>query len=114
MDIYNLIHTVNKQHKEKYENLSKEYVLENLETLSVNDVLSYNKYEEEFLKKLIPYVNMKKLLITQDLSLGFIFQYILNEKYHFDDDEKLLDIDDVVRYQRYSLNEISKYIESTL
>jgi len=104
-----MIHTINKQTRKKYSNLSKDFVLQNIKTLSMHDVIAYNQYDEDFLIQLVPYFNMKKLLITQKLSLNFIFKYILNKEYHFDDDETLLDIDDIVRYQNYSLKEIEEY-----
>ena len=68
--------------------------------------LSKNKYDRETLKKYIYLFNLLDILKTQYLDYTFVVRYILNIKYQFTEEEQLITIDDVLRYQPHLNKEI--------
>lgn len=64
--------------KTRYIGMSKEYILNNKKKISINDAIKYVKFNEYELIDLLGYVNLKKVLVYQNLSLNFICRYILN------------------------------------
>jgi hypothetical protein len=104
MDINNI--------KNKYINMSKDYILNNKEKVSINDAIKYIKFSETELIELIGYVNLKKLLVYQNLSLDFIFRYILNPGYQHEDSERCITLEMVEYYQKYTIFDLLEYMKN--
>jgi hypothetical protein len=58
-----------------------------------------NKYDRQTLKENIYAVKLIDILKTQNLDITFIVRYILSDLYQFDDEDKKIDIDMVVKFQ---------------
>lgn len=97
------------EQKSYYKGLSKQFILDNKHKLSVNDCIKYHKFTEEELTELIGYINLKKVLVHQNLSLDFIFTYILNPSYQHEDNERMINEDMVVQYQKYTIFDLIDY-----
>lgn len=60
----------------------------------------YNKkYDRKILKENIYAVKLIDILKTQIIDLTFIVRYILSDLYQFDKDDKLINVDMVIKYQ---------------
>lgn len=60
-----------------------------------------NKYDRETLKKNIYSFNLLDILKTQHLDYTFVVRYILNTNYQFTKEEQLINMTDVLKYQRH-------------
>lgn len=58
-----------------------------------------NKYDRNTLKDNIYAIKLIDILKTQTLDITFIVRYILSDLYQFDDDDKTIDINMVIKYQ---------------
>jgi hypothetical protein len=58
-----------------------------------------NKYDRQTLKENIYAVKLIDILKTQTLDITFIVRYILSDLYQFDDEDKKIDIDMVIKFQ---------------
>jgi hypothetical protein len=58
-----------------------------------------NKYDRQTLKENIYAVKLIDILKTQTLDITFIVRYILSDLYQFDDEDKKIDIDMVIKLQ---------------
>ena len=63
------------------------------------DDLYRNQYDYETLKANIYAVSLLDILKTQKLSADFCVKYILNESFQFLDEEQLINMDTVKKYQ---------------
>ena len=63
------------------------------------DDLYKNQYDYETLKANIYAVSLLDILKTQKLSADFCVKYILNESFQFLDEEQLINMDTVKKYQ---------------
>lgn len=95
----------------KYSILTEAEILNNLNTIEYNTMIKYRKFDEDFLKKIISECNMFTIMIYQKVSKKFIFDYILNPKYHDSDIDTTIDIHSVCKYQDYSIDELKEYEE---
>ena len=60
-----------------------------------------NKYNYKTLKNHIYQVNLIDVLKTQTLTPEFCAKYILNKRYQMTSEEKILSMDDVLKYQSH-------------
>lgn len=60
-----------------------------------------NKYDRKVLKENIYSVNLIDVIKTQTLDITFIVRYILCHKYQLTDEERNIDINLVLKYQRH-------------
>jgi hypothetical protein len=58
-----------------------------------------NKYDRQTLKENIYAVKLIDILKTQKLDITFIVRYILSDLYQFNDEDKKIDIDMVIKFQ---------------
>jgi hypothetical protein len=58
-----------------------------------------NKYEREILKENIYDLKLVDILKTQTLDSTFIVRYILNDLYQFNNEDRSIDVDMVIKYQ---------------
>lgn len=58
-----------------------------------------NKYDRKTLKEHIYDLKLIDILKTQTLDITFIVRYILSDLYQFDDEDRSIDIDMVIKYQ---------------
>lgn len=58
-----------------------------------------NKYDRQTLKENIYAVKLIDILKTQKLDLTFIVRYILSDLYQFDEEDKKINTDMVMKYQ---------------
>jgi len=58
-----------------------------------------NKYDRKILKENIYALKLTDILKTQILDITFIVRYILSDLYQLDNDDKIIDIDMVIKYQ---------------
>ena len=58
-----------------------------------------NKYERKTLKDHIYELKLTDILKTQTLDITFIVRYILSDLYQFDDEDRSIDVDMVIKYQ---------------
>ena len=65
------------------------------------DDLYKNQYDYETLKANIYAVGLLDILKTQKLSADFCAKYILNESFQFLDEEQLINMNTVKKYQRH-------------
>lgn len=70
-----------------------------------------NKYDRQTLKENIYAVKLLDILKTQTLEITFIVRYILSDLYQFDDEDKKIDIETVMKYQPHiNKADLLKYI----
>lgn len=81
------------------EKVTKVFVMNNYNQLLMDRYLFMFQFTEDEIKKFVDRVSMKRILITQKLSMKFVIEYILNSKYHVNDSDSSLVIDDVLQYQ---------------
>lgn len=67
----------------------------------MNIDLYENQYTEEELTKHITTLNLRMVLCTQKLSANFCNNYILNKTYQISDEEKNIDISDILNNQTH-------------
>lgn len=79
--------------------ITKEFVMNNHKQMLMDRYLFMFQFTEKELKKFVDCVSMKRILITQKLSMQFVIEYILNPKYHVNDSDASLVIADVLQYQ---------------
>ena len=69
-----------------------------------------NKYDRKTLKENIYDLRLIDILKTQILDITFIVRYILSDLYQFDDEDRSIDVDMVIKYpphiQRETLMEL--------
>lgn len=58
-----------------------------------------NKYDRKILKENIYALKLTDILKTQILDITFIVRYILSDLYQLDNNDKVIDIDMVIKYQ---------------
>lgn len=58
-----------------------------------------NKYDRKTLKEHIYELKLIDILKTQKLDITFIVRYILSDLYQFDDEDRRIDVDMVIKYQ---------------
>jgi hypothetical protein len=58
-----------------------------------------NKYDRKILKEHIYDLRLIDILKTQTLDITFIVRYILSDLYQFDDEDRSIDVDMVIKYQ---------------
>jgi len=58
-----------------------------------------NKYDRKTLKEHIYDLKLIDILKTQTLDITFIVRYILSDLYQFDDKDRRIDVDMVIKYQ---------------
>jgi hypothetical protein len=58
-----------------------------------------NKYNRKILKEHIYELKLTDILKTQTLDITFIVRYILSDLYQFDDEDRSIDVDMVIKYQ---------------
>jgi len=58
-----------------------------------------NKYDRQILKENIYSLKLLDILKTQILDITFIVRYILTDLYQFDEEDKSIDVDLVLKYQ---------------
>ncbi len=58
-----------------------------------------NKYDRKTLKEHIYDLRLIDILKTQILDITFIVRYILSDLYQFDDEDRSIDVDMVIKYQ---------------
>ena len=58
-----------------------------------------NKYDRQILKENIYAVKLIDILKTQTLDITFIVRYILSDLYQFDDEDKKINVDMVIKFQ---------------
>lgn len=58
-----------------------------------------NKYDRKTLKDHIYELKLIEILKTQTLDITFIVRYILSDLYQFDDEDRRIDVDMVIKYQ---------------
>lgn len=66
--------------------LSEEYILANKDILNLNVIIIKNKYTEEFMEKIINYLDLKDLVRNNNLSNEFLEEHI----YPYCDDHELM------------------------
>ena len=92
-----------------HKDLTDAYIIANKNEISFEDLLPKRKLSEEILKELIGYINLRQLIMTQKLSLDFICNYVLNDKYYSDDNETTITVGTICAHQQYSIEEINEY-----
>ena len=60
-----------------------------------------NKYDRKTLKEHIYDLKLIDILKTQTLDITFIVRYILSDLYQFDDQDRSIDVDMVIKYQTH-------------
>jgi hypothetical protein len=60
-----------------------------------------NKYDRNILKENIYSLKLVDILKTQILDLSFVVRYILSDLYQFDEEDKNIDVDMVIKYQSH-------------
>jgi hypothetical protein len=103
------INNIKDEIKNKYNNMSKEYILNNKNKISINDAIKYKKFTEDELIQLVGYMNLKTALVYQNLSLDFIFRYVLNPEYQDEDNERCITMEMVTYYQKYTIFDLMEY-----
>lgn len=63
-----------------------------------------NRYDYETLKANIYVVSLLDILKTQKLTADFCFKYILNKTFQLLDEEQLITIESVKKYQKHLSN----------
>ena len=58
-----------------------------------------NKYDRKTLKDHIYELKLIDILKTQTLDITFIVRYILSDLYQFDDEDRGIDVEMVIKYQ---------------
>ena len=58
-----------------------------------------NKYDRDILKKNIYSLKLVDILKTQTLDITFIVRYILSDLYQFNDEDRSIDVDMVIKFQ---------------
>lgn len=78
-------------------------------------VLTNQKLDEKTLKSIIYNVDLRTVIKTQKLSLKFIFDHILKEdKSDMSVEESYITDEDIVKYQKYTFEEINNYRNNLL
>ena len=78
-------------------------------------VLSTRKLDEKTLESIIYKVDLRTVIKTQKLSLKFIFDNILKEdKSDMSVEESYITDEDIVKYQKYTFEEINNYRNNLL
>ncbi|XWV26396.1 putative orfan [Tupanvirus soda lake] len=91
-----------------FENLSEEEIIENRDKICFSHLLNNRKLSVPTLEKLLGYINLKQTLITQDLTPEFVVNFVLNEEYQEEDDEKTITIDLILQHQKFCRDDILK------
>jgi hypothetical protein len=60
-----------------------------------------NQYDRKTLKSQIYNVKLMDIIKTQILDITFIVRYILSDLYQLDDEDKMIDVDTVLKYQHH-------------
>jgi hypothetical protein len=58
-----------------------------------------NKYDRKILKDNIYNLKLVDIVKTQKLDITFIVRYILSDLYQFDDEDRKIDVNMVIKYQ---------------
>ena len=58
-----------------------------------------NKYDRKTLKEHIYAVKLIDILKTQNLDITFVVRYILSDLYQFDEEDKKITVDTVIKFQ---------------
>lgn len=75
--------------------------------------LQNTRYDRNTLKKHIYSVKLIDLVKTQHLDTPFVVRYILNTNYQFCDEDKNIDVDTILLYQKHlERNKIMAEIEN--
>jgi hypothetical protein len=75
--------------------------------------LQHTRYDRNTLKKHIYSVKLIDLVKTQHLDTTFVVRYILNTNYQFCDEDKNIDVDTILLYQKHlERNKIMAEIEN--
>jgi hypothetical protein len=91
-----------------YQDYSEEDIIQNQENICFPILLKNKKLSIAALEKLIGHINLRQVILTQNLTPEFIAKYILNEKYYEEDDEKTITIGLIIKNQKISKDEISR------
>lgn len=67
------------------------------------------KCSEDYLKYAIEHIDIKTIYKYQELSLSFIFNYILNSDYYSSSEEEYITIEDIQIFQPYTKKEMYEY-----
>ena len=71
-----------------------------------------NKYDRKTLKEHIYAVKLIDILKTQTLDITFIVRYILSDLYQFNEEDKKIDVETVMKYQPHiNKDDLIKYIK---
>lgn len=73
-------------------------------SITIKDLYKH-QYDYETLKTNIYDVSLMDVLKTQKLSAVFCVKYILNESFHFLEEDRLITLDTIKKYQPHILNE---------
>lgn len=79
--------------------------------ITLNALTHTHVFDEDVLEKYHMRFDMRTLIKDQKLSLDFIFKHIL-ENEDLSSEEQYIDDGDIVRYQKYTYEQISDYRNS--
>lgn len=92
------------------ENFTEADIIKYKEQICFEKLLSERKLSQLTLEKLIGYVNLRQVLMTQTLTLDFICKYILDNKYYQEDNERTIHLGLVTTHQPYTYKQIKEYM----
>lgn len=85
----------------EYTNMSEEDIVRNKMNICFEFLLPMRKFSINALEQLVDVIDLKQLVMTQDLTQGFIKDYVLNEKFQEMDDESTITPEFIREYQKY-------------
>ncbi|XWV25135.1 putative ORFan [Tupanvirus deep ocean] len=89
-----------------FDKLSEEEIIKNKDKICFTHLLNCRKLSVSTLEKLLGYINLKQTVMTQDLTPEFIVNFVLNEEYQEEDDEKTITINLILQHQKFSREDI--------
>jgi hypothetical protein len=88
------------------------YIISNKEIIDLDDILRHHKYPETVLEKLVLHTNFNTLLVYQKLSLDFVVKYIMNPRYHQEDNETTISYKEIEFFQGYTKEQVEERIDN--
>lgn len=78
----------------------------------IHEHITTTPCSETYLKSVINMIDVKTLYQHQQLSLQFIFDYILNPEYHGCDEDSYITIDDILPHQTHTKEDVAAFLQT--
>ena len=76
------------------------------------EIIASKQCSEEYIVSLLPKVELKWIYQHQQLSLDFIFNYIMNPEYNDKSEDSWHTLTNILSYQKHSLQDAEIYLDS--